>query len=193
MIKQQTQQGEGKEKKPKKQMGIVALKHKMVLDNLMKKAGKGKRLSLRQAAKDAGYSESYANSAKMTKKKSWNELMEQYLPDSLVAETHNDLLKAKKLEYMLFNHDVTDEIIYEIMAEIGCTATKIIHGVQGIHCYFFAPDNTNRKGAAELAYKVKGKMAPEKFEIEQTGIRAMSDEELAETIKKQKARFMKKD
>jgi len=182
-------------KKPKKRgSGIVALKHKMVLDNMTGNLRKSKKPNLYQAMIDAGYSESYAKSCtQITETKDWIKLTEKYLPDNLLATTHNDLMIAKKLEYTLFDADVAIEEINEIILKMGCQVAKAIKGKYGTHCYYYAPDNRIRKDATDMAYKVKGKMAPEKFEVEQTGLQNLSDEELAALIKKQKARFTKQD
>jgi len=182
-----------KEKKEKRKLGVVALKHKAVLDNMVKKVRKGRKATKTQAMIDAGYSKSYAESGHIKTKKSWNQLMEEYLPDSLLAKTHNELLDFKKLDYMLFNADVKDDDIYELMEKVNCIPKKIIHGIQGTHVYFWQPDGRIRKDATDMAYKVKGKMAPEKFEVERTGLQTLSDEELMALINRQKARFNKTD
>lgn len=188
-------QGENTEKKPKRQRnGIVALKHKMVLDNIAKNLGKSSKPNMYQAMIDAGYSHSYAKSCcQLTETKNWIELTEKYLPDNLLATTHNDLMIAKKLEYTLFDADVAIEEINEVILKMGCQVAKAIKGKYGTHCYYYAPDNRIRKDATDMAYKVKGKMAPEKFEVEQTGLQSLSDEDLAALIKKQKNRFTKQD
>lgn len=189
-------QGENTEKKPKKRgSSIVALKHKMVLDNMTKNISNCKQKnSLYKAMIDAGYSHSYARSCtNMTETKNWIELTEKYLPDNLLATTHNDLMIAKKLEYTLFDADVSIEEINEVILKMGCQVAKAIKGKYGTHCYYYAPDNRIRKDATDMAYKVKGKMAPEKFEVEQTGLQSLSDEDLAALIKKQKNRFTKQD
>lgn len=180
-------------KKPKKSKGIVQIKHKIVLDNLRKKAGKGRKPTMMEAMIESGYSEAYARSGTIKKKKSWNQLIEQYLPDELLSESHNNLLVSKRLDYMLFTSEIEDEDIYVLLQSVNCTVKKIVHGVQGTHVWFWNPDGKLRKDAIELAYKIKGKMSPEKFEVEQTGLHALSDAELAELIKKQKNKFLKKD
>jgi hypothetical protein len=182
-----------KPKKEKKPLGIVALKHKVVLDKLTKNVGKCRKNTIQKAMTDSGFSESYAKSGHIKKGKTWNQLMEIHLSDDKLAKTHEELLNFKKLDYMLFNHDIKDKDIYELMESVNCIPKKIIHGVAGVHVWFWLPDGRIRKDATELAYKVKGKMAPEKFEIEQTGLQAMTDAELANHIKTIKSRFNKTD
>ena len=182
-----------KKEQKKKKLGVVALKHKMVLDKIKKKVGKGRKVTMTETLVEAGYSESYARSGNIKKKKSWQQLMDIYLPEDLLAKTHNELLGFKKIDYMLFNSEISDEDIFEVLNSVGCTIKKIVHGIQGTHVYYWQPDGRIRKDATDLAYKVRGKMAPEKIEIEQTGLRAMTDQELADHIKKLKSRFNKTD
>lgn len=179
--------------KPKRTKGVVQIRHKLILDNLKKQVGNGRKVTMTKAMMDAGYSKEYAESGHIKKKKSWNQLLEEHLPDDLLSETHASLMMSKKLDYMLFTAEIEDEDIYILMESVNCTIKKIVHGVQGTHVWYWNPDGKLRKDAIELAYKVKGKMSPEKFEVEQTGLHALSDAELAELIKKQKNKFLKKD
>jgi len=83
--------------------------------------------SIAPAMRKAGYSEAYSkNPHKITSSKSWQELMEQYLPDDLLASKHQELIMK------------TDE-----------------HGEM---------DTQATKSGLDMAYKLKGKYAPEKHE-----------------------------
>jgi len=73
-------------------MGKVGLKHKILLDKMKGKDGKPK--SLAAAAREAGYSENYINSGKLTNTDSWQKLMAKYLPDSLLSRVHHEGLVA---------------------------------------------------------------------------------------------------
>lgn len=87
----------------------------------------GKPISISQSMKEVGYGEGYAkNPQYLTNTKSWQQLMDEFLPDSLIAEKHNALLNK------------TDD-----KGDIDANAVK-----SGI----------------DLAYKVKGRFAPEKIE-----------------------------
>ena len=74
-------------------------KHRKVLTNLAKNGGK-----LAEAIRDTGlYSEEVArNPSKITNSRSWNELVEEELPDELLTEVHTGLLKATRLDHMVF-------------------------------------------------------------------------------------------
>lgn len=184
--------------KKKKKSGIVALKYKRVLDRIGEvrkhKTGKQhKRVTLYQALIDEGYSESYARAGGNLKHKpTWDQLLEQRLGDDKLSNIHAQLLTSKKLDYMLFTSEIEDIEVYALLESVGCTPKKIIHGIAGVHVWFWAPDNKTRKDALELAHKIRGKMSPEVIEFK-TDLEKMGDAELAEIIKKQKAKFTKKD
>lgn len=185
-------------KKDKKKVGVVALKHASVLNRATsgvtrKIDGKTRKMSIYQAMIEEGYSPEYARQGGLRKTKSWDKLLVDRLGDDKLSNIHSQLMVAKKLDYMLFTHEIKDDDIYDLIESVGCQLKKLVHGVQGTHVWFFAPDNKTRKDALELSYKVRGKMAAEKLEVESTGLRAMTDAELADVIKKQKARFQKKD
>ncbi len=180
-------------KKEKKKSSVVAIKHKRVLDRVGKKVGKGgKMTSVYQAMIDEGYSESYARSGGLATKKTWEKLLEERLGDDKLSNIHAQLITAKKLDYMLFTAEIQDGDVYELLESVGCTPKKIVHGLQGTHVWFWAPDNKTRKDALELAHKIRGKMSPEVVEV-RGGLAGMSDADLAALIKKQTARLTKKD
>lgn len=181
-----------KDKQKKKGLGPVAIRHRKVLTNLSKNLGKS-RNSMTKAMVEAGYSESYAKAGQIKERKSWIELTEQYLSDDILAKKHGSLLNFKKIEYMMFACDVPEEAIFEIIEEAGGVIKKIVHSVGAIHCYFFKDDGRVQTDATKLAYQIRGKMSPEKIEVEQTGFKAMSDQELADYIKKAKSKFNKTD
>lgn len=180
-------------KKKSRATGIVAIKHKKVYETLTKNLGKSsKKISIEEAMIAQGYSPSYARAAQLKNTKTWQKLMDEYLPDELLSTTHHELIIARKLDYMLFTAEIDDASIYELLASVGCTPKKIIHGMQGVHVWFFVADNKIRKDATELAYKIKAKMSPELIEIK-TPLQKMSDAELAAVIAKQTKRLTKKD
>lgn len=166
---------------------------KLITENL----GKANPDTLGDILLAAGYSKSTSETpANVTESKSWDDLMEEYLPDTLIAETHQELLKATRVEHMTFplyrdpdadtplegdipeellepqaqggallrrhkNVDqsaLSDDDIRNMIAETGCKVRRIVHGEQARHVYYFAPDSVARKGAIELAYKIKGRI-----------------------------------
>jgi len=173
--------------------GIVAIKHKAVLKNLIKNVGKKGKGTMVKAMTDAGYSKSYAEKGTIQKSKTWIEIMEEYLPDNEIAETHQKLLKAKQIRQLNFNYKLKDFEIQDILEAEGYKFIGTKRFMTTATVFFSAPDGLVIRGALDLAYKIKGKNAPEKFEVENTGLQALTDAELMALINKQKARFNKTD
>ena len=180
-------------KAPKKHKGIVALKHSRLQKKALEKNVGKNRKSLYQTMIDEGYSESYARSGNVKKSKSWQALTEDRLHEDKITNIHAKLMVAKKIDYMLFTAEIEDPDIYELIESVECTVKKIVHGVQGTHVWFWSPDNLARDKALDKAYKVLGKYAPDKIELEATGLASLSDAELAARIKQAKDRFRKQD
>ena len=65
-------------------------------------------------------------------------------------------------EEKLKHTSLTDEEIIEMLADVNCKVRRIVHGETGRHVYFWSADNKARKEALDMAYKLKGKYAPEK-------------------------------
>jgi hypothetical protein len=109
--------------KPKSNISATSVRQKKVAKEIMENNG----TSISAAMRKAGYSDNYAkNPQELTQTKSWQELMDEYLPDDLIARKHNELLNKMDKE-----------------GEIDANAVK-----SGI----------------DLAYKIKGKFAPEQHE-----------------------------
>lgn len=112
------------------QRSEATLRQKIVFSKLME----GKGSSMKKILKEAGYSESVQNApTKVTKSKTWQDLMEQYLPDDQLAKIHNDLLNKKE----------------NIVVKDRFGGVEIIPTGQ--------VDTQAAKAALEMAYKLKGK------------------------------------
>lgn len=158
-----------------------------------------------KAMREAGYAPATAhNPEKLTTTPAWKDLMEKHLPDSLIGETHESLMKSQTMDHMVFplgpveqddknfsggknkknktadddaqpeavmpeehkeRTTLTDKEIIEMLLEVNCTVRRIVHGETSRHVYFWSPDNNARKNALELAYKIKGRFAPEKHVV----------------------------
>jgi len=182
-----------KREKKKNKLSIVALKHERVLAHMEENVRKGKKANLYRALRAEGYSDSYSRKGGVGFTKTWEQLLVDRLGDDKLTNVMSELVVAKKLDYMLFNSEVSDEDIYILLESVGCIPKKIIHGMQGTHVYYFAPDHRTRKDAIELAGKWRGKMLPETIKVEQTGLRAMSDADLAHLVIQARKKFLKKD
>lgn len=156
--------------------------------------------SVRKAMKEAGYSDTMAdNPQKLTNTKSWQELMDEYLPEDEIAKKHKELLNAAELTaYHYAVKGEKDELPdrEDIKAAIesvpGC---RVIHWQEhwdgSLTVHFQAPDNRTRKDALDMAIKLRGKYAAEKFEVTDP-IAKLSNAELAAKIAGLKAHLLKK-
>ena len=159
---------------------LVKVRHKVVLKNLSENVRRsGIRNSLKQAQKDAGYSESYAHSGRIKGTKAWNEIMEEYFPDEFVAKIHREQLEAKDLKQIPFFYKLTDKDIKEKIEEQGFTFFSAKRFMNQAYVYFSVPDTMARDKALDKIYKLKQKYAPTRFEHEFEG---WSNEQLIEFI-----------
>jgi len=161
---------EKKKKQRKFSRPTVAKRHKKVLDNLAENGG-----NMRKAILEAGYSQEVAdNPQKITESKTWNEIIEDLLPDGELTQKHKELLNSTRIDHMVFGlgpkknaekkegEDVlSDEDIVEMLAEVNCKVRRIVHGEQARHVYFWSSDNRAKKDALEMAYKLKGRYTDE--------------------------------
>lgn len=96
-----------------------------------------------KSMKQAGYAKTTStNPQQVTRSKGWAELMEQYLPDSLLAEKHNELLTVPKKVRTYIKGELIDE-----REEVDSQALK---------------------AGLDMAYKLKGNYAAEKKDLSGT-------------------------
>lgn len=128
---------------------------------------------------EEGYDETTAKKPmNMKKTKTWQELMDSYIPDTLVAKTHKELFSAAMLDHFVFPVNMDDKLIKATIESIkGCKLQKIVHGEKAKHAYYWIPNTKARKDAVDLAYKIRGRFAP--TEIKVSPLQKLSDEELA--------------
>jgi len=105
--------------------------------------------------RDAGYSKATAkNPKKVTDSNNWEDLMEKYLPDNLLAKSHKKLLDKK--EVILKNNNKTGKIEVVQTKEIDVQAVR---------------------AGLDMAYKLKNKYAATKIKFEDEN-KDITDEEL---------------
>jgi len=131
---------------PKKKVSRVATRvlpqHRKVLEELMKPENKNQ---MGKALVAAEYSPSSARSpASITGTKSWQNLMDEYLPESLLALRHKELLNKRNKRL------VTERV-------------RMRNGRYKIRHYYEddGPDTAAVKGGLEMAYKLRGSFVPE--------------------------------
>lgn len=171
MTKTQPTNQEGKRKQRKFTRPTTAVKHKKVLDLMVENGG-----NVSKAIRDSGlYSPSQAkHPEKILDSRTWNEIIEDALPDEVLTEKHKELLSATRIDHMVFTlgpkknvdkkegEDVlSDEDIIEMLAEVNCKVRRIVHGETARHVYFWSNDNKSRKEALDMAYKLKGRYGDE--------------------------------
>lgn len=123
------------------------------------------RKSVSGAMREAGYSDNTAKvPGKVTKTKSWQELMDQYLPQDLVAQKHAELLDAEDIVFIPRGNKILERR---------------------------RPDHAARKAGVDMAHKLRGSFAPEKIELSKRKFGNMSNAELAEVIAKAKKTLLK--
>lgn len=146
---------------------MATVKQKEAIKNVVENGG-----IISKAMLDAGYSPNTAKTPqKLTESKAWEELMKKFISDEDLAKAHKQLLDATRIEHMVFPLKITDEEIKELLEEVNCKVRKIQHGDTANHCWFWAKDNNALKNGLDLAYKLKGKYAPEKKDLTSLGER----------------------
>lgn len=69
---------------------------------------------------------------------------------------------------------LTDGEIKKMLAEVGCTVKRIVHGNSARHVYFWTYDSKARKDALDMAYQIRGSYAPKKID-KRIGVYSMKD------------------
>jgi hypothetical protein len=161
--------------------GYTTARHRLVIGQLQN--GRNGR-PWTEILTAAGYSENTAQApSKVTSSLGFLELLEEALPDEQLQEVHKGLLLSQKLDHMTFplgpvgeddsnfsgsspnmnasleqaeRTSLTDEEIKELIAGVGGTVRRIVHGDSARHVYFWSPNATARQAALKLAYELKG-------------------------------------
>ncbi len=177
-----------KEKKETPLLTPTQIKHKKVLKYM---ADNG--CSMKAALLACGYSESTANKPnRVTKTESWKQMLDRVMPESKLLDIHEKQLQSWRLQSMLFQKQVPDEDIFELMETVGCVVKKVVEIPTGKLVFYIQPDNQSRNKALEMALKLHKRLT-DKVEIRDTTPYAgLTDQELSDRIKKGKQFFNKK-
>ncbi len=170
---------------------------KLVFNRVVEKVKSGGKMGKISVSKEIRESGVYGkkvikNPQLLTKSQGWQTLVNTFLSDELLSQTHHDLLKSTTLSHMTFplgcetveekeafynkkredaeksgkeykHVDIlSDEEIKDLLLSVNCTVKKIVHGEQARYVYFWSADNRARKDGLDMAYKLKGNYAPEK-------------------------------
>lgn len=180
----------------------------------MKKIVENRGKSISKAMEAVGYSPKYAhNPNQFTKTKTFIELMDEYLPDEMIAQRHDELANAGAIQHYTFPAIIRERVVdnpnkkaggkikakkpeaecisdEEIKTTIeavpGCKLIYIKYDAfqGGKTAYFQAPDYKNRKDAIDMAYKLRGKYAPEQINVTRRKYQDLSNAELIARKKK---------
>jgi|SRR3990167_1759858 len=116
-------------------MPIIRPKHREVLKKISENVG----LPISHAAKELEYAESYADSGHLQATDSWQALMQEHIPDKLLAKRHKELLNKR-------------EVVKEYSHEQGEYVQRVTD----------QPETNAVKAGLDMGYRLKGKYAPEK-------------------------------
>jgi len=157
---------------------MATIKQKKALDKVVENGG-----NISKAMVDAGYSPETAHTPqKLTESKGWKELVEQYLPDSFVAQKHKELFTIKQVNYFVFPRKMDDEEIWEHVDAAGLEVITIRDSEKGKMAFYSVPDQNAIKSAVDLAYKIKGSYAPQKSEVHVEEKVFMNDEQYEQLL-----------
>ncbi len=173
----------------------------MAIKKLVESGGK----SMSAAMLSVGFSPAYAkNPQKFLKTKTAQELLDEYLPDEMVAMRHSELLNAGEIQHYIFpklsdemakdkkrkgvkikKNELTNKEIKEIVESVpGCRLIYVKRDFMGAWAFFSAPDGRIRKDAIDMAYKRKGDYAPDKIQVSRGKYSELTNAELAALEKK---------
>lgn len=140
-----------------------------------------KNITIRSILKEAGYSDSYSESpSKVFKSKNFQEALNEYLPDDVIAEVHGGVLRAAVLGHYDFSLKESNASIKKVIESVPGCVLQSVESLDGIRrAYYLKPDNQSRMRAISEAYKVKNKYAPEEHII----TNKLTDELLERIIK----------
>jgi hypothetical protein len=168
-------------------------RQEFVVGKLLENKGNGIYQPMGAIMLEAGYPPATArNPQQLTRSKTFQELLEDAMPDVDLAKIHKSLLRSNKLDHMVFplgpkgeddanfsgarpdgkpeenaiekagihveRTTLTDGEIKGLIAEVGGTVRRIVHGETARHVYFWAPNDKARHDALKLAYDLKGKL-----------------------------------
>lgn len=125
---------------------MATLNQKRVFERVSQKVVKGMPVAISKEMRGI-YKNSVANRPnKLTRSKGWQELLNEHLPDSLLAKRHRELLNKREISLIEKNNE-TGEKIYEKLDE---------------------PDTQAVSKGLDMAYKLKGRYPKENGEGDKT-------------------------
>lgn len=181
-----------KSSKKKKELPTkyVSERKKMGVKNIVANRG-----TLKQALKDAGYSDAYAkNPHQFLKCKTTKEFLDVLIPPKDRAWHHQQLMRGMRVDsFIIPRNEFDEDELKATLKEAGCIFRSIQYTEKGTFCYFFTPDFTAKAKALDLIYKISGDFAAIKVDDVSDPLRRMTDAELAQGIKEKRNKLLKRD
>lgn len=153
---------------------MATVKQKLAFKKTLENGG-----SVSKAMRETKYNKSVAKNPKiLTASKGWKELMDQYMPEDLLAKKHIELLSSVTLEKLSFTPETEDDEIKAVIADMPgykfLYLKKIKGSARGSNiqekiAYVRAPDTMTQDKALDKAYKLRGSYSAEKKDITTDG------------------------
>ena len=134
---------------------------------VLKEVSKGK--SLRQATKDAGYSQSYADTGRIKESKTWKELVAKYLPEDKIAKRHEELLDSVFPSKVSFDMPITNKVIRAVVnpkVSVPKNPLMILRAIRFSLRYDFRIDSDLEEAMRKNRKELRDSLSPERLQIE---------------------------
>lgn len=138
------------------------------LSEIIRKKGKGQRITLGKLLRESGYSLSTSKKPKLvTGSKGWDQLMKKHFPDNKLAEAEGEQLGASKIGHYTFPGKENNKEIKKIINSFpNCKLIKIRKQHGWKRAYFYSPDNLAIGKSLDRIYKLKKKYPAERIKVD---------------------------
>ncbi len=147
-------------------------RHKLLFKKISENLGKGDNegVAIGKAMRELGFSQSYSESPQqLLKTKSWITLMNEHLPDSLLAEKHRVLLDSRQVSRFIFSPKLDDDEITDIVNQAGFKVIVIRKSPMGKMAFYSVPNVRGIERGLDMGYKLKNRYAPETMNLKFAG------------------------
>lgn len=156
------------------------LRAKHAFHNLV--ANGGKRRSLAQSLRDAGYSESYArNPQKIKATEVWKKETADFFDDAALADSLKALLASYKLQSHVFPSSLADMDILELFSSADSIVTTIDRNSKRVKVWYWTADNSIRAQVLDMIFRIQGVYRGERKPS--NPLERLTDKELMEQIR----------